>query len=247
VLRAEGLVVRDARGLPAVDGVSFDVRRGEIFGIAGVQGNGQTELVEALVGLRPLAGGRVTWPGVTGPDPGPRTIREHGTAHIPEDRQRDGLLLNFSIADNLILCAADRAPFARWGQRIEVAILHHARALMRTFDIRAHSEHTPVETLSGGNQQKVILARELSGEVRLVIANQPTRGLDVGAVEEIHARLRALRAAGAGILLVSTELDELRALADRIAVLSRGRLVATLPAAETTSPQLGLLMAGTAP
>jgi simple sugar transport system ATP-binding protein len=245
VLRAEDLVIRDARGLPAVDGVSFDVHRGEIFGIAGVQGNGQTELVEALVGLRPLAGGRVAWPGVTGPDPGPRTIREHGTAHIPEDRQRDGLLLTFSIADNLILCAADRAPFARWGQRIEAAILHHARALMRTFDIRARSEHTPVETLSGGNQQKVILARELSGEVRLVIANQPTRGLDVGAVEEIHARLRALRATGVGILLVSTELDELRALADRIAVLSRGHLVATLPAAETTPQQLGLLMAGT--
>ncbi len=259
VLQVDGLRVLDARGLAAVDGVSFAVRAGEVLGIAGVQGNGQTELVEALAGLRPLAGGRVTWPGLApvsgrarpwsggaAAPPTPRAIRAGGTAYVPEDRQRDGLVPSFSIADNLVLCAYDAPPFARWGQHDERAIAAHARTLMAAFDVRAPSERTPVAALSGGNQQKVVLARELSGAVRLVLANQPTRGLDVGSVAAVHQRLLALRDAGCAILLVSTDLDELRALADRIAVLYRGRLVATLPA--TASPeQLGLLMAGHTP
>ncbi|HEY7064720.1 MAG TPA: ABC transporter ATP-binding protein [Chloroflexota bacterium] len=244
VLRVEGLRVRDARGLLAVDDVSFAVRAGEVLGIAGVQGNGQTELVEALAGLRPRAGGAVAWPGVRAVHPGPRAVRAGGTAHVPEDRQRDGLVLAFSVADNLVLCAYDAAPFARWGQRDAAAIAAHARTLMAAFDVRAPSERTPVARLSGGNQQKVILARELSGAVRLVLANQPTRGLDVGSVEAIHQRLLALRDQGCAVLLVSADLDELRALADRIAVLYRGRLVATLPAAAATPEQLGLLMTG---
>jgi simple sugar transport system ATP-binding protein len=244
VLSVDALRVRDGRGLLAVDGVSLAVRAGEILGIAGVQGNGQSELVEALVGLRPLAGGTIAWPGVTGAHPSPRQVRDGGTAHIPEDRQRDGLVASFSVADNLVLSVYDRAPFARWGCRDEAAIVAHARRLMAAFDVRAPSERTPVTQLSGGTQQKVILARELSGAIRLVIANQPTRGLDVGAIEEVHGRLVALRDAGAGVLLVSTELDELRALADRIAVLYRGRIVATLRADEASAERLGLLMAG---
>jgi len=247
VLQVESLSVRDARGLLAVDGVSFAVRAGEVLGIAGVQGNGQTELVEALAGLRPLVGGTIAWPGVAASRPTPRAIRAGGTAYVPEDRQRDGLVLSFSVADNLVLCAYDAAPFARWGQRDAAAIAAHARALIAAFDVRAPSPATPVARLSGGNQQKVILARELSGRVRLVLANQPTRGLDVGSVEGVHQRLLALRAAGAAVLLVSTDLDELRALADRIAVLYRGRLVATLPAATAAPEHLGLLMAGHVP
>jgi simple sugar transport system ATP-binding protein len=200
-----------------------------------------------LAGLRPLVGGTVAWPGVAAAHPTPRAIRAGGTAYVPEDRQRDGLVPSFSVADNLILCAYDAAPFARWGQRDEAAIAAHARALMAAFDVRAPSERTPVRQLSGGNQQKVILARELSGAVRLVLANQPTRGLDVGSVEAVHQRLLALRDAGCAVLLVSTDLDELRALADRIAVLYRGRLVATLPADAASAEQLGLLIAGNVP
>jgi len=227
-----------------VDDISLEVRAGEILGVAGVQGNGQSELVEALAGLRPVAGGTVTWPGVTAARPGPGTIRAKGTAHVPEDRQRDGIVLSFSVADNLALCAYDSPPFARWAQRNDTAIAEHARALMASFDIRAQSERTMVGRLSGGTQQKVILARELSGALRLLIANQPTRGLDVGSVHEVHRRLLALRDAGCAILLVSTELDELRALADRIAVLYRGRLVATVSADDVTPEELELLMAG---
>jgi simple sugar transport system ATP-binding protein len=247
VLQVDDLRVHDARGLPAVDGVSFPVRAGEVLGIAGVQGNGQTELVEALAGLRPPAGGTVTWPGVAAAHPTPRAIRTGGTAYVPEDRQRDGLVLPFSVADNLVLCAYDVAPFARWGQRDEAAIAAHARALMAAFDVRAASDVTPVARLSGGNQQKVILARELSGRVRLVLANQPTRGLDVGSVEAVHQHVIALRDAGCAVLLISSDLDELRALADRIAVLYRGRLLASLPADAASPDDLGLLMAGTIP
>jgi len=244
VLRVAGLRVLDARGLAAVDGVSFEVRAGEILGLAGVQGNGQTELVEALVGLRPAASGTIERPRLP---PGPasaRAVLKGGTAHIPEDRQRDGLVLPFSVADNLILSSYNEPPYARWGRLDPGAIARAARARMEEFDVRAPSERSPVAQLSGGNQQKVILARELSRPLRLAIANQPTRGLDVGSVEYVHRRLVALRDAGAGILLVSTELDELLALADRVAVLYRGRIAAILPADEATPAGLGLLMAG---
>jgi simple sugar transport system ATP-binding protein len=203
--------------------------------------------VEALCGLRSIEAGAISWPGVAAERPSPRAIRAGGTAHVPEDRQRDGVVLSFSVADNLSLCAYDVPPFARWGQRNETAIDNHARALMSAFDIRAPSERTLLGQCSGGTQQKVILARELSGQVKLLIANQPTRGLDVGSVEDVHRHLLAMRDAGCAILLVSTELDELRALADRIAVLYRGRLVATFSAADATPEELGLLMTVGAP
>ncbi len=243
-LRVADLRVLDGRGLPAVDGVSFEVRAGEILGLAGVQGNGQTELVEALVGLRPAAGGTVERPGLPPGPASPRAVLAGGTAHIPEDRQRDGLVLPFSVADNLVLCSYYQPPYARWGRLDPAAIARAARARMAEYDVRAPSERSPVGQLSGGTQQKVILARELSRPVRLVIANQPTRGLDVGSVEYVHRRLVALRDGGAGVLVVSTELDELLALADRLAVLYRGRIAATLEAAEATPARLGLLMAG---
>jgi simple sugar transport system ATP-binding protein len=244
VLRGEELRVRDARGLLAVDGATFEVRAGEVLGVAGVQGNGQSELVQALVGLRPLVGGRLARPGVGAGPAGPRAVWQGGTAHVPEDRQRDGLVLPFSVAENLILCSYYQAPYAQWGRLDPAAIAREARARMAEFDVRAPSERSVAAQLSGGNQQKVILARELSRPVRLVIANQPTRGLDVGSVEYVHRRLIALRDGGAAVLLVSTELDELLAVADRIAVLYRGRVVATLRTAEATAERLGLLMAG---
>jgi general nucleoside transport system ATP-binding protein len=244
VLRGEELRVRDARGLLAVDGATFAVRAGEVLGLAGVQGNGQSELVEALVGLRPLVGGTLERPGVGTAAAPPRAVWAGGTAHVPEDRQRDGLVLPFSVAENLILCSYDQAPYAHWGRLDPAAIAREARAQMAEYDVRAPNERSAVAELSGGNQQKVILARELSRPVRLVIANQPTRGLDVGSVEYVHRRLIALRDAGAAVLLVSTELEELLALADRIAVLYRGRVVATFSAAAATAERLGLLMAG---
>jgi simple sugar transport system ATP-binding protein len=247
VLRVEDLRVRDDRGALAVDGVSFSVRAGEILGIAGVQGNGQTELIEALVGLRPVAGGRVFLLGeeVTGRPP--RALIDRGMAHIPEDRQKHGLVLPYSVADNLVLNAYDRPPFARGLQRQPQAILEHARRLIALYDIRTPSPYTPARNLSGGNQQKVIAARELSRPIRLLVANQPTRGLDVGATEYIHRKIVEMRDQGVAVLLVSTELDEIFSLSDRIAVMYRGRIVAVLEAAEATLQQVGLLMAGVLP
>ncbi|WP_416201851.1 ABC transporter ATP-binding protein [Thermoflexus sp.] len=247
VLRVEDLRVRDDRGATVVNGVSFSVRAGEILGIAGVQGNGQTELIEALVGLRPAAGGRVVLLGeeITFQPPRPRT--ERGMAHIPEDRQKHGLVLPYSVADNLVLNTYHQPPFARGVQRQPQAVLEHARQLIALYDIRTPGPHTPVRSLSGGNQQKVIVARELSRSIRLLVANQPTRGLDVGATEYIHRKIVEMRDQGIAVLLVSTELDEIFSLADRIAVMYRGRIVAILDRAEATLQQVGLLMAGVIP
>jgi simple sugar transport system ATP-binding protein len=220
------------------------VRAGEILGIAGVQGNGQTELVEALAGLRHAAAGRIL---VLGRDVTQRTARAMvaaGTAYIPEDRQRDGLVLTYSVRDNLILRAYYTAPFARgvvldWG-----AIDEHATALVAQYDIRAPGILAPAGSLSGGNQQKIVVAGELSRPIKLLVAAHPTRGLDIGSTAFIHRRLLALRDDGAAIVLVSAELDELIACADRIAVMYRGRIVAMVPAGEATREQLGLWMAG---
>ncbi|WP_376789526.1 ABC transporter ATP-binding protein [Thermoflexus sp.] len=247
VLRVEDLRVCDDRGAMVVNGVSFSVHAGEILGIAGVQGNGQTELIEALVGLRPSAGGRVLLLGEEITLQPPRYRTERGMAHIPEDRQKHGLVLSYSVADNLVLNTYYQPPFARGIQRQPQAVWEHARRLIALYDIRTPSPDTPVRSLSGGNQQKVIAARELSRPIRLLVANQPTRGLDVGATEYIHRQIVEMRDQGAAVLLVSTELDEIFSLADRIAVMYRGRIVAILDQAEATLQQVGLLMAGVFP
>jgi simple sugar transport system ATP-binding protein len=239
--------VEGAAGAVAVRGVSLSVRAGEILGIAGVQGNGQTELAEALTGLRAPAGGRVLLSGrdVTGAPP--RALIDAGLSHIPEDRQRHGLVASYAVADNLVLCTYDRPPFAAWGVRNEQAVRAQAEELVKRFDVRPPLPEAPAAALSGGNQQKVILARELCRKVVLLVASQPTRGLDVGSIEYIHRAIVAARDEGAAVLLVSAELDEILALSDRIAVMYRGEIAALLDASEATREGLGLLMAGARP
>jgi simple sugar transport system ATP-binding protein len=225
-----------------VAGLSFEVRAGELLGIAGVQGNGQTELIEALTGLRPVTSGRITIAGQEVAGASPRQITELGVAHIPEDRQRDGLVLEFPVKDNMILNTYYN-NFAH-GLMIDHPKVKETAARWATeFDVRPAGVEAPVATLSGGNQQKVVIAREFSRPTRLLIAAQPTRGLDVGSIEYIHRQIIQKRTAAA-ILLVSTELDEILALSDRIAVMCAGRMVAILPAQTATREQLGLLMAG---
>lgn len=244
VLEVEDLVVYDDRHLEAVKGVSFQVRAGEILGVAGVQGNGQTELVEALTGLRPVQNGRITILGMDTTHATPRAICEAGTAHVPEDRQQDGLVLTFSVADNLVLNTYYLPPFAQGLSLNHAEIEKAALERVKNFDIRTPSIYIPVANLSGGNQQKVIVAREFSRPIKLLIASQPTRGLDVGSIEYIHNQLVKKRDAGCAVLLVSPELDEIMSLSDRIAVMFEGRFLAILPAEETSREQLGLLMAG---
>jgi len=244
VLRVQNLHVFDDREVEVVRGVSFSVRAGQVLGVAGVQGNGQTELVEALTGLRQSHSGEIVMMehDVTGKPP--RPIIETGVAHIPEDRQRHGLVLPFPITDNLVLCTYYLQPFAKSGVLNHEAIDENGRQLVHEFDVRTPSPYVPVSKLSGGNQQKVIVARELSRPIKLLIASQPTRGLDVGSIEYIHKEIVRMRDAGCGVLLVSAELDEIMALSDRIAVMYQGQIMDTLPADQSTKEQLGLLMAG---
>ncbi len=244
VLEVRDLQVEDERGLLAVDGVNLEVRAGEILGIAGVQGNGQTELVEAITGLRHIRGGKVLLGGHAVPPRAPRFLIEHGMGHIPEDRQKHGLVLSYTIADNLVLCTYYKPPFAKGMQRNQAAVIENARRLVEQFDVRTPSIFTTAGSLSGGNQQKVIVAREFSRPLKLLVANQPTRGLDVGSIEYIHKRIIQMRDQGAAVLLVSAELDEILSLADRIAVMYHGKIVAVLDAAKATRTELGLLMAG---
>jgi ABC-type uncharacterized transport system ATPase subunit len=244
VLDVDGLEVLDARGNLAVRGVSFEVRAGEVLGVAGVQGNGQTELVEALTGLRSAVAGQVRILGAELTNASPRQVLEQGVAHVPEDRQKDGLVLSFPVADNLILNTYYLPPFAHLGTLNQEAILATAEQRARQFDIRTPSTLTPVSSLSGGNQQKVIVAREFSRPIRLLIASQPTRGLDVGSIEYIHQRIIEKRDEGTAVLLVSPELDEVMSLSDRIAVMYEGRIVDILPAEQPTKEELGLLMCG---
>jgi ABC-type uncharacterized transport system ATPase subunit len=244
VLDVRDLRVRDDRGSVAVDGVSLQVQAGEILGIAGVQGNGQTELVEALTGLRRVESGRVTMLGKDSTHTTPRAITEAGTAHVPEDRQRDGLVLSFPVEDNLVLSTYYVPPFARGIALQQTEIDQAARQRVDLFDVRTPSVFVPTSNLSGGNQQKVIVAREFSRPIKLLIASQPTRGLDVGSIEYIHSRIVEKRDAGCAVLLVSPELDEVLSLADRVAVMYEGQIIATLPAAEATKERVGLLMAG---
>ncbi len=243
VLEVEDLYVEE-RGVPVVNGVSLKVRAGEILGIAGVQGNGQTELAEVLTGLRRPQRGVVRIAGETMPFERARALIERGLAHIPEDRQRHGLVLPFSVADNLVLCTYYKPPFANGWQRNPRAVQEFAERLIQQFDIRTPGPQVPVATLSGGNQQKVIVAREFSRPVRVLIANQPTRGLDVGSIEYIHKRIIELRDQGVAVLLISAELDEILSLSDRIAVMYEGRIVAEVDADKAERATLGLWMAG---
>lgn len=244
VLQVENLKVQDDRRFMSVNGVSFQIHAGEILGIAGVQGNGQRELVEALTGLRPAVGGKVTLEGHDVTHASPRTITELGISHIPEDRHKHGLVLTYPVRDNLILCSYLESPFAHGWEVDGNAIELQATRLVKEFDIRTPSTSTLVGSLSGGNQQKVIVARELSRSVKLLIANQPTRGLDVGSIEFIHRRIVDARDQGAAVLLVSAELDEIMSLSDRIAVMYRGEILETVAAETATREHLGLLMAG---
>jgi ABC-type uncharacterized transport system ATPase subunit len=247
VLTVEDLVVLDERHQVAVDGISFDVRAGEVLGIAGVQGNGQTELVEALTGLRPPVSGKVSLVGEEITNSKPRQITELGSAHVPEDRQRDGLVLTFPIQDNLVLNTYYQPPFTKGVIMDESKIQEQAGRLIQEFDVRTPSAMTPAGSLSGGNQQKVIVAREFSRPIRLLIASQPTRGLDVGSIEYIHARIIGKRDEGCAVLLVSSELDEIMGLSDRIAVMYRGKIIEILTAEQATKEKVGLLMAGVKP
>jgi len=244
VLKTEGLVVHDKRGLEAVRGVSFNVREGEILGIAGVQGNGQTELVEALTGLIPSQSGHVFLSGKDLTNQTPRALTETGMAHIPEDRQRHGLVMSYTVVDNMVLCDYYHPPYSRHGVIQPQVLEDNAVKLIEDYDVRTPSPYNPAGKLSGGNQQKVIVARELSRPVKLLIANQPTRGLDVGSIEYIHKEIIAMRDRGVAVLLISAELDEITALSDRIAVMYRGQIVTTVDAGKVSREQLGLWMAG---
>ena len=244
ILRVENLQVQDDRRVTTVHDVSFEVREGEILGIAGVQGNGQRELVEALTGLRRVVGGKVTLTDHDITHASPREITERGTGHVPEDRHKHGLVLSFPVRDNLVLCTYYKTPFARGFEIDDYAIAERAQKLVTEFDVRTPSINTSAGSLSGGNQQKVIVARELDRPVKLLIVNQPTRGLDVGSIEFIHSRIVQARDKRTAVLLVSAELDEIMSLSDRIAVMYKGRILDTLAAKDATREQLGLLMAG---
>jgi simple sugar transport system ATP-binding protein len=244
MLDVRNLRVRDDRGSMAVRDVSLSVQSGEVLGIAGVQGNGQTELVEALAGLRRVESGEVYLLDQDTTHASPRQITELGVAHVPEDRQRDGLVLDFSVQDNLVLNTYYVPPFAKGAVLQRKEIERAAQERVELFDVRTPTVSTPVSNLSGGNQQKVIVAREFSRPIGLLIASQPTRGLDVGSIEYIHNRIIEKRDEGCGVLLISSELDEILSLSDRVAVMYRGEIIATLPVEEATREGLGLLMAG---
>lgn len=247
VLEVKDLVVADSQKQVTVDEVSFDVRAGEILGVAGVQGNGQTELVEAVTGLRLPVSGKIHLLGEDITRATPREVTELGTAHVPEDRQRDGLVLSFPVTDNIALCTYYQPPFAKGVMMQEHVILEATNQLIQDFDIRTPNASTNVGSLSGGNQQKVIIAREFSRPIKLLVASQPTRGLDVGSIEYIHKRIVEKRDEGCAVMLVSPELDEIMELSDRIAVMYRGKIVAIVPAEQATKSYIGLLMAGISP
>jgi len=244
VLAVDALRVRDDRGIEQVRGVSFQVRAGEIVGIAGVDGNGQTELVEALTGLRRVEAGSMRVGGRDlGLRPTARAALDAGIGHIPEDRQRRGLVLSFSIAENIALHDYCRPPDSRRGWLFPARLVRRARRLIAEFDVRGGGPDTPAGDLSGGNQQKLVVAREVARDPRVLVAAQPTRGLDVGAIEYVHRRLVAEREEGRAILLVSLELDEVLSLADRILVIYEGEIVGE-HAAGVTEEQVGIEMLG---
>ncbi|GAA1609216.1 MULTISPECIES: ABC transporter ATP-binding protein [Kribbella] len=243
VLRVEGLTVIDERGFTAVDDVDLEVRAGEILAVAGVQGNGQTELAEALLGLTPVAAGRISLDGADLTTRSTRERLESGIGYVPEDRWQDGFVDSFSVAENLVLDLYRKPPYGNGLSLRTAEIEKNAHARVEEFDIRTQGIDLPVSSLSGGNQQKVVLARELSRPLQLLVASQPTRGVDVGSIEFLHGRIVQERDQGTAVLIVSTELDEIAALADRIAVMYRGKVVGVVPA-DTPRDELGLMMAG---
>jgi ABC-type uncharacterized transport system ATPase subunit len=244
VLSVENLYVSDARGVDVVKGLNLDVRAGEILGLAGVDGNGQSELLEAITGLRKSHAGRVRLNGKEITNRKPRQITRTGVGHIPEDRQRRGLILDFSIGENMVLQTYGEPPFSK-GVVMQFPRIHeYANKLIEEFDVRTPDIHTPARALSGGNQQKGIIAREVDRDPDLLIAAQPTRGLDVGAIEFIHRRLIEQRDKGKAVLLMSLELDEVLKLSDRVAVIYEGRIAGWVDPATVTEEEVGLLMAG---
>jgi simple sugar transport system ATP-binding protein len=247
VLKVTDLTVLDADGRTHVENVSFEVHAGEIVGIAGVQGNGQTELVEALTGLRKATSGVIALDGKDLTHSNPRERHQMGMAHIPEDRQRQGLVGGLSVAENLVLTRYHDDQFSHGVIVDWEAADAIAETLITEYDIRTPNKETGVGTLSGGNQQKVIVARELSRDLRLTIAAQPTRGVDVGSIEYIHSRIVKERDAGTAVLIVSTELEEVMALSDRLLVMYRGKVVAELDPKKVTPMEVGLYMAGSRP
>jgi simple sugar transport system ATP-binding protein len=248
VLELRDLRAKSDLGEPALRGVSFDVRAGEIVGVAGVQGNGQTELVEVITGLRHADGGSILIAGAEMTNASPRRITEEGqSCHVPEDRHHHGMVDSYSIAHNLVLNTYYQPPFARMGTINETAIREHARTLVETFDVRTPTVELEANNLSGGNQQKMVVAREFSRPIRLLIAAQPTRGIDVGSIEFIHSQIVSKRDEGVAVLVVSSELDEIMALADRIVVMYKGEVIDTVPRERATREGLGLLMAGVHP
>jgi general nucleoside transport system ATP-binding protein len=243
LLVVENLEVVDERGLEAVRGVSFEVKAGEIVGIAGVDGNGQTELIDALTGLRRASNGRILVAGEDVTNEGCRDCLDAGVGHIPEDRQLRGLVLDFSLAENLALHDYREEPDSKWGWLFPGRLVARAVRLLKEFDVRGGGPQTPAASLSGGNQQKVVVAREVSRNPRVLIAAQPTRGLDVGAIEFVHRRLVEERNEGRAILLVSFELDEILSLSDRILVIYEGRIVAQY-SPDISEEEIGIAMTG---
>jgi len=242
-LAVSNLTISDHTGRSLVKNVSFEVRAGEVLAVAGVQGNGQSELAEAIVGLQEHVTGKIELEGRDITKASVRDALHAGIAFVPESREEDGLISSFSIEENLILDLHDLPPYAKGPVISQSVVSTQAEKLVKEFDIRAQSSKDPASSLSGGNKQKVVLARELSRPVKLVVASQPTRGLDVGSIEFVHERIIAERDAGRAVLLFSTELDEVSALADRIAVMYRGEFIAIVPS-DTSREELGLLMAG---
>jgi simple sugar transport system ATP-binding protein len=244
VLEVSGLSAAGRKGTAVLRNVSLNVKAGEVLGIAGVQGNGQTELVEAITGLRGVSGGRVEVCGEDITNRPPRDIRDLGVAHIPEDRQSRGLILGFTLAENLVLGRQHRRPFSRRGILNLAEIRGHAERLIEEHDLRPDDPDVDAANLSGGNQQKLIVAREFDGGPSLLIASQPTRGVDIGAIEFVHGSLVRMRDAGAAVLLISAELTEIMALSDRIAVMYGGEIVAEYPGGSVDEEELGLAMTG---
>ena len=244
VLSIKDLVVNENRGVPAVKNLSLDVRAGEIVGIAGIDGNGQSELIQAITGLRKIESGSVELKGQSIVGLHPRQITEMSVGHVPEDRHRDGLVLEMMISENIALQTYYKEPLSKKGILNYSNIINYAKKLMQEFDVRAASEIVPASALSGGNQQKAIIAREVDRNPDLLIVSQPTRGLDVGAIEYIHKRLIQERDNGKAVLVVSFELDEILNISDRIAVIHDGKIQGIVTPETTNKQELGVLMAG---
>ena len=244
VLAISDLVVNENRGIPAVKELSLDVRAGEIVGIAGIDGNGQSELIQAITGLRKVKSGSIKIKGQEVVGLSPRKITEMNVSHVPEDRHRDGLVLEMMLSENIALQTYYKEPLSKNGVLNYNQINSYARKLMEEFDVRAANEIVPASALSGGNQQKAIIAREVDRNPDLLIVSQPTRGLDVGAIEYIHKRLIGERDKGKAVLVVSFELDEILNLSDRIAVIHDGKIQGIVKPSETNKQELGILMAG---